>query len=222
MTKLINRFLDIFLSLLALCFMIFPWIIIAIVIKIQSPGPVFYRARRVGKDGKVFVLYKFRSMCVESGEVKTTTLRNDNRVFSFGKILRKSKLDETPQLLNILKGDMTIIGPRPEDEKNAEFVYQGEFKKILSVKPGLSSPASLYDYTHGELFESEEEYEKEFLPKKLLLELYYIENKSLIYDIKIVFRTVFVILMIVFGKKKFKEPKELVHIEKLKKDLAQV
>lgn len=204
-----KRTFDIVSSILAIIVLFLPWIVISLIIKHQSPGPAIYKARRVGKDGKVFTLYKFRSMRVDSGAVRATTLRGDSRIFPFGEFLRKSKLDETPQLLNILKGEMSVIGPRPEDEVNSDKFYVGKYREILSVKPGLSSPASLYDYTHGEKYEDEETYIKEFLPKKLDVELYYVNHKSFVYDIEIVFRTVFTIGAIVMGKDDFKEPYEI-------------
>lgn len=204
-----KRIFDIVSSLLAICAFAIPWIVIAVTIKLQSPGPVIYKARRVGKNGKVFTLYKFRSMRVDSGAIHATTLRGDPRIFPFGEFLRKSKLDETPQLFNILKGEMSVIGPRPEDEENSGKFYVGKYKDILLVKPGLSSPASLYDYTHGEKYDSEDDYVKEFLPKKLDVELYYVKNRSFFYDIQIVFNTVVTIIQIVLGKEAFVEPKEL-------------
>ena len=204
-----KRLFDILFSLIAIVLLPLPWLIIAIVIKIQSPGPVMYRARRIGRDGKIFILYKFRTMRVDSGNVHITTLRTDERIFPFGRFLRKSKLDETLQFINILKGDMSIIGPRPEDEGNASELYIGEYSKILSVKPGLSSPASLYDYTHGELYSDEYQYVHNFLPIKMDVELYYIENRSSIYDIKITIMTAVIMICIIFGKKTFKEPYEV-------------
>lgn len=212
--SLSKRVFDIVSSIIAIFVFLLPWIVISLIIKYQSPGPAIYKARRVGKYGKVFTLYKFRSMRVDSGAVRATTLRGDPRVFPFGEFLRKSKLDETPQLLNILKGEMSVIGPRPEDEVNSDKFYVGKYKEILSVKPGLSSPASLYDYTHGEKYEDEETYIKEFLPKKLDVELYYVNHRSFIYDLEIVFRTVFTISAIVMGKDDFKEPYEMAKCRK--------
>lgn len=205
----LKRLSDIILSFLAILVLLPWWFVIFIVIKIQSPGPVIYKAKRVGRNGKIFTLYKFRTMCVNSGKVHSTTLRSDSRVYPFGEILRKTKLDETPQFFNILKGEMSIIGPRPEDEDNAGDIYQGEFVEILSVKPGLSSPASLYDFTHGEKYETEEEYNKHFLPQKLFLELSYVRNRNYFYDVKIVFQTVITILCVIFGKEDFEVPEEL-------------
>jgi len=207
--NLASRIFDIVAALVATAFFAIPWLIIAIAIKIQSPGPAFFKPVRVGKNGKTFTLYKFRSMRVDSGAIHATTLRGDSRIFPLGAFLRKTKLDETPQLLNILKGEMSVIGPRPEDVDNATDMFKGKFARILDVKPGLSSIASLYDYTHGEKYESEELYNKEFLPKKLALELYYVEHRNFLLDMKLIVRTVKVIAQIVCGKENFEEPREL-------------
>lgn len=180
-----------------------------IIIKIVSPGHAIYKAKRVGKDGVLFDCYKFRSMRIDSGKVRLTTLENDDRIFPFGKFIRKTKIDEMPQVVNILKGEMSVVGPRPEDKENADKVYVGEYKHILDVKPGLTSPASLYDYTHGELFQDEVSYENIFLPKKLQLELYYVNYRSFGYDILLILRTAWLIILKTSGKKVFIEPKEL-------------
>lgn len=198
--------------LFAVCFLVVfspVYLLTYIIIKIISPGPAFYKAKRVGLHGKVFDCYKFRSMRVDSGKVKLTTLQNDDRIFPFGRFIRKAKIDEMPQTLNILFGDMSVVGPRPEDTVNADKMYQGEYKHILDVKPGLTSPASLYDYTHGEAYEDEELYEKEFVPQKLQLELYYVKHQSFWYDIKLILKTAWLITQKTCGKTKFEKPKEL-------------
>ena len=207
-----KRAFDIIASLLAVMVFMIPWLVIGIIIKIQSPGPVIYKARRVGINGTPFTLYKFRSMRFDSGAVRITTLRNDSRIFPFGKFLRKSKLDETPQLLNILKGDMSVIGPRPEDEENAKALYRDRYTKILDVKPGLSSPASLFDFTHGEKVDSEEAYKETILPIKLELELYYVKNRTFSYDIGLVFKTVVTIIKEICGMEAAL-PKEIKQIQ---------
>ena len=198
--------------LFAVCFLVVfspVYIISWLIVKIVSPGPAIYKAERVGKDGQLFKCYKFRSMRVDSGKVRLTTLENDDRIFPFGKFIRKAKIDEMPQVVNILKGEMSVVGPRPEDKENADKVYVGEFVHILDVKPGLTSTASLYDYTHGEMFEDEESYEKEFMPKKLKLELYYVNHRSFWYDIQLVLRTAWLIILKTGGKNDFTEPVEL-------------
>lgn len=180
-----------------------------IIIKVASPGPAIYKAKRVGKNGILFDCYKFRSMIVDSGKVRLTTLENDDRIYPFGRFIRKTKIDEMPQVFNILKGDMSVVGPRPEDKENADRVYVDEYKQILNVKPGLTSPASLYDYTHGELFEDEEQYAQVFLPKKLKLELYYVNHMSVWYDLFLVLKTAWLIVLKTCGKTVFNEPEEL-------------
>ena len=142
----------------------------------------------------------------ENGEL----LPDEQRLKTWGKIIRKTNIDEIPQTLNILKGEMSVVGPRPEDEANASKIYVGDYRHILDVKPGLTSPASLYDYTHGEKYEDEEAYEREFVPQKLQLELYYVRHQSFGYDIMLVLKTAWLIVLTACGKKKFELPKELV------------
>ena len=209
MFNFIKRCFDLLFAVLFLIVFSTIYLLTIIIIKIVSPGPAIYKAMRVGKDGKLFTCYKFRSMRVDSGKVRLTTLENDDRIFPFGKFIRKTKIDEMPQVVNILKGEMSVVGPRPEDQENAEKVYVGEFKHILDVKPGLTSTASLYDYTHGEMFEDEESYEKIFMPKKLKLELYYVNHRSVWYDLWLILKTAWLIILKTCGKERFDEPKEL-------------
>ena len=209
MCNLFKRCFDILFAVLFQIVFSPVYVLTWVIIKIVSPGPAIYKAKRVGKDGKLFDCYKFRSMRVDSGKVRLTTLENDERIFPFGKFIRKAKIDEMPQVVNILKGEMSVVGPRPEDRENADKVYVGEYKHILDVKPGLTSTATLYDYTHGELFENEDLYEKEFLPKKLKLELYYVNHMSLWYDMLLIMRTAWLIVLKTCGKKDFKEMVEL-------------
>lgn len=209
MYSFFKRCFDLLFAVLFLLVFSPVYVLTLIIIKIASPGPAIYKAKRVGKGGVLFDCYKFRSMRVDSGKVRLTTLGNDDRIFPFGKFIRKAKIDEMPQVVNILTGDMSVVGPRPEDKENADKVYVGEYRHILDVKPGLTSTASLYDYTHGELFEDEEEYEREFLPKKLKLELYYVNHRSFWYDIMLVLKTAWLITLKICGKSIFNEPKEL-------------
>lgn len=209
MGRLLTRCYDILFAILFISFFFWVYIVTWIVIHIVSPGPAIYKARRVGLHGKIFTCYKFRSMRVDSGKVSVTTLKNDNRVFGFGKFIRTMKIDEMPQVFNILLGDMSIVGPRPEDEFNAAGYYKGKYKSILNVKPGLTSPASLYDYTHGEKYEDPILYEREFIPKKLKLEMYYVNNKSFFYDNYLILKTAWYIILTCMGKKDFKIPREL-------------
>lgn len=204
-----KRLFDILFAVLFI--IMFWWVLIItyIIIKIVSPGPAIYKARRVGLHGRVFDCYKFRSMLVNSGKVRLTTFQNDERIFPFGKFIRSTKIDEIPQIVNILKGEMSVVGPRPEDEPNAVIIYQGKYKQILTVKPGLTSPASLYDYTHGEKYNNEDYYKTHFLPQKLNLELYYINNQSILTDIILVAKTGWTIIQRILGRKYFPIPNEL-------------
>lgn len=208
MYEFIKRGFDILFAILFLIVFSPVYLLTIIIIKIVSPGSAIYKAVRVGKNGRLFTCYKFRSMRVDSGKVRLTTLQNDDRIFSFGKFIRKTKIDEMPQVVNILKGEMSVVGPRPEDKENADKVYVKEYVHILDVKPGLTSTASLYDYTHGELYEDEVSYEKVFLPKKLKLELYYVNHRSVGYDLLLILKTAWLIILKTCGKKEFKEPKE--------------
>lgn len=205
---MLKRMYDVIFAIIFLLLTSPIMILAAIGIFITSKGPIIYKAKRVGKNGIPFTLYKFRTMKVDSGEIRVTTLINDKRIYPFGKFLRKSKIDELPQLVNILLNQMSVVGPRPEDISIAEELYVGRYKDIYNVKPGLTSPASLFEYTHGEYYQNEEDYILEFLPKKLEIELFYVKNHSLWYDIKLTLKTAIIILQVMFGKTDFKYPKE--------------
>ena len=205
----LKRFFDILLSAFAVVVLSPVFLLAGIGIIISSPGPILFKAKRVGRNGKPFVMYKFRTMHLNNEKGHMITLRTDNRIFPFGRFLRNSKIDELPQLINILQGSMSIVGWRPEDIENAKKVFKGKYKKILRIKPGLTSPGSLYDYTYGETFEDESTYEKEFLPIKMELELYYSKQQSIWYDFELIARTVQTILQTLLGKSSFEAPKEL-------------
>ena len=170
---------------------------IAIWIKISSKGPLFYIQKRVGKDFIEFDLYKFRSMIVDADKVgPSVTSGDDPRITKVGAIIRKTKIDELPQLLNVLKGDMSLVGPRPEVMK---FVSKkkDEYKKVLSVKPGITDNAAIEFRDEETIMEQYEDKEKAYidfvLPKKIELYYKYIDNISLIGDIKLILRTLRVI-----------------------------
>ena len=183
-------------------------LLIALLIKLSSPGPAVYRADRAGKDFKRFEMFKFRTMAVNHDRVETITTRGDPRIFPLGRILRRTKMDELPQLVNVLKGEMSVVGPRPEDYTQALKVFSGPYRALLSVKPGLTSPASLFDYTHGETAASVDEYADRCLTLKLSLDLRYIENGSFRRDIKTIAQTAGTILLVSFGRKRFRYPTE--------------
>jgi lipopolysaccharide/colanic/teichoic acid biosynthesis glycosyltransferase len=165
----------------------------ALLVKLHDGGPVLYKARRVGKDGYEFSLLKFRSMVSgadSQGGALTTAA--DRRVTPVGRFLRKYKLDELPQLLNVLRGDMGFVGPRPEDPRYVA-LYSPEQRQVLSVRPGITSPASLSYRDESALLSGEDPeqlYLRKILPHKLSIELDYLNRKSLWTDINLILRTV--------------------------------
>lgn len=189
-----KRLFDILSAFLFLV-LAFPFLlIISVFILLDSKGGLFFRQTRVGVNGVDFKLYKFRTMRTSaefSGQL--TVGMKDPRITKVGGFLRRYKLDEIPQLLNILKGDMSIVGPRPEVRKYVS-LYNTQQLKVLSVKPGLTDLASIQYIKENELLGAstnpEETYIKEIMPDKLKLNLIYIEKASFWYDIKLIFKTV--------------------------------
>ena len=170
---------------------------IAIWIKLSSKGPLFYVQKRVGKDFKEFDLYKFRSMIVDADKVgPSVTSGDDPRITKVGKIIRRTKIDELPQLLNVLKGDMSLVGPRPEVMKFVE-QKKAEYKKVLSVKPGITDNAAIEFRDEETIMQQYDDKEKAYidivLPQKIELYYKYIDNISLINDIVLILKTIKVI-----------------------------
>ena len=199
--NVVKRFFDIVLCSFALIILSPLFLFAAIGIKISSPGPVFYRSRRKGKNGKEFDFYKFRSMH-ETDHNKGLCVADPDRLFPFGKLIRRMKIDELPQLLNVIRGDMSIVGPRPMTL--ASQMYEGEYEEVKSIRPGLTSPASLYDYLVGDTYTDNDLYKKEVYPVKQKLELYYVQHESFGYDVSLIFRTMGLIIAVALGKKNFK------------------
>lgn len=161
-------------------------LIIAIAIKLDSKGPVIFKQKRLGKDGEIFEIYKFRTMYVDAPDIRnedgsTFNSDNDPRVTKVGNILRKTSLDELPQIFNILKGEMSFIGPRPDLPDHYELYSEGDKKKLL-VRPGVTG----YAQANGRNSNS--------WSQRIAMDIYYIENYSLILDIKIFFKTIFSVL----------------------------
>ena len=167
-------------------------VIIAIAIKISSPGALFFRQKRVGKDGRLFTIVKFRTM-VNSDSQNTVTALNDSRITKLGAFLRKWKFDELPELVNVLLGDMSFVGPRPDVPGYADLLT-GNARKILSLRPGITGPASLKYYNEEEILAGVEnpiEYNDRIIfPDKVKINLKYLENYSLTEDLKIIFYTI--------------------------------
>lgn len=168
-------------------------------IELSDPGPVFYMASRVGRGNRVFRMFKFRSMRVDRQANEVSFKADTNRIFPFGAFMRGSKIDELPQLLNCLLGDMAIIGPRPASRDQVAVVRAGELARVSSVTPGLSGPSALYDYIYGDTIEDEAEYERLVLPTRLALDLYYVDHMSAALDLKMIWWTVKAILFCALG-----------------------
>jgi len=209
----------------------------AIGIKLTSPGPILYRAPRIGRDrrraaaerrgqsragdrrqagyrGHAFTMYKFRTMRVSVDAAGSPiTAFTDSRVFGFGKLLRATKIDELPQLFNIIKGDMALVGPRPEAPEIVRSHYTPADIATLQVAPGLTSPGTLYYYTHCETMLATdavvETYVERLLPAKLAIDRVYLKHATLPYDIRVIFRTAAVIVARMLGSRRFPDPPEL-------------
>jgi lipopolysaccharide/colanic/teichoic acid biosynthesis glycosyltransferase len=166
---------------------------IAVLVKASSPGPVFHRAKRVGMGGALFTLFKFRSMIVNAQYLgPAITAQGDSRITPVGRFLRRTKLDELPQLLNVIKGDMSLVGPRPEDPRYVD-TYTAEQRAILSVRPGITSAASVTYRNEEQLLRGENWetiYREQILPQKLTIDLAYLHHQSWWSDICIILRTI--------------------------------
>ena len=188
------RFFDFILSLVGLVVLAPILIVLAIWIKIDSKGPVFYKQVRVGQNGIDFGLFKFRSMVVDADKKGLITVGGrDPRITRSGYFIRKYKLDELPQLINVLVGDMSLVGPRPEVRKYVN-LYTDEQQKVLSVKPGITDYASIEYMDENEILgkssDPEKTYIEEIMPEKIKYNMKYISNKSLFEYFKIILLTV--------------------------------
>ncbi len=188
-----KRCFDITSSVLMLVVLSPLWIVIAIAIVVESRGGIFYKQIRVGKDNRDFYLYKFRTMRVGSDKMGLLTVgERDNRITRVGYLLRKSKIDEFPQLINVIKGDMSIVGPRPEVRKYVD-MYTPEQMQVLTVRPGLTDIASIKYVDENEVLAASDDperlYIEEVMPAKLELNMEYIRKQSVAYDIKLIFET---------------------------------
>ena len=200
MYRVIKRVFDICASGLALIVLSPLWLIAIIGIVVADPGPIMYMANRVGKDNKPFKMFKFRSMRVDHNANEKSLRADTNRIFKWGKIMRDTKLDELPQLLNVFLGDMSVIGPRPASADQVEITRAGKYAATSKLKPGISGPSALYDYIYGDQFEDEKEYEEKVLPTRLELDLCYLKNMGVLYDIKMIWYTVVCIFNLIFHR----------------------
>ena len=189
---MIKRIFDIASSLFVLVLASPFFIIISILIKLDSNGAIFFTQTRVGKNNKDFLLLKFRTMRVAQENLSLITVGNDNRITNIGNILRKYKLDELPQLINILKGEMSVVGPRPEVRKYVD-MYSSSQLEVLSVKPGLTDPSSIKFSNESELLGTaanpEKYYIETLMPLKIEISLNYVRTQTFIGDLRIIFQT---------------------------------
>jgi len=190
------RALDIVISVFALVLLSPVFLVVAIAVKCTSPGPVLHRARRAGRYGRPFTLFKFRSMIVGApGHGPRVTATGDPRITGVGRFLRRTKLDELPQFFNTLKGDMSLVGPRPEDPALVD-TYSADQQRVLTVKPGMTSPATLLHRYEEDLLtgeDAEDIYRRNILPAKLRIELDYLDRRTITEDLRVLAQTVAVL-----------------------------
>ncbi len=196
---MIKRMFDFFASFIGLILLLPLFLLVAVLIKLTSRGTVFYRAKRVGKNKKTFKIIKSRTMVRDADKIGApSTTEDDPRITKVGKWIRKSKIDELPQLINVLIGNMSLVGPRPEIVSEVE-IYDSEWDVIFTVRPGITDLASIEFRNEGEIIansgmeDSHEAYRKLIQPKKLELQKKYVESRTFILDLKIIFRTLLVI-----------------------------
>lgn len=189
-----KRLFDLFFTVIGLVILLPFFVLIAIWVKLDSPGDVFYRQIRIGKNQKPFKLLKFRSMGIGADKQGLLTVgMKDNRITKSGYYLRKYKLDELPQLINVLVGDMSLVGPRPEVEKYVK-LYNSEQLQVLSVRPGITDLASIKYRNENDVLaaydDPEAAYIQAVMPDKLKLNLDYIQRRSIILDLRIILTTI--------------------------------
>jgi lipopolysaccharide/colanic/teichoic acid biosynthesis glycosyltransferase len=191
---MIKRIFDFFSSFIGLIILLPLLIFVSLAIKIGSSGPIFFLQKRVGRDGKLFTLVKFRSMTVQQDSSNTATARGDVRITKIGAFLRKYKLDELPELWNVVMGEMSLVGPRPDVPGYADSL-KGTDINMLKLRPGITGTASLKYANEEEILAAKEDPQKYndevIFPDKVKLNLEYYEKQSLWLDIKIIFATIF-------------------------------
>ena len=188
-----KRLIDFVLSSIALLTLSPVLLLLALWIKLNSPGPVFYRGTRVGRLGKGFRIYKFRTMVADAENLGgPSTPADDPRITRVGRLLRRFNLDELPQFINVLKGEMSIVGPRPEVPQYVE-LFTEEEKAILTVRPGITDWATLWVRNEGEILAGSDDPERAYMekiwPEKHRLELEYVRNQSVWHDFAIMLKT---------------------------------
>ena len=176
------------------------WIIAIVGILLSDWGPIFYTAHRIGKGNRPFKMYKFRSMRVAKAANEASLRPDEDRIFPFGHFIRKVKIDELPQLLNILNGTMSVIGPRPVAQDQFDLFRTGKWNLAAEVPVGLSGPAALYDFIYGDQFTDEKKYMEKVFETRRELEYVYVKKAGIFYDLKMIVYTVICILYALVGK----------------------
>ncbi len=196
----VKRVLDVVCAILGIVVTSPLWIVAIVGILLSDWGPIFYTARRIGKGNKPFKMYKFRSMRVAKAANEASLRPDEDRIFLFGHFIRKVKIDELPQMLNILNGTMSLIGPRPVAQDQFELFRTDKWNLAAEVNVGLSGPAALYDYIYGDQFTDENEYMEKVFPTRRELEWLYVRKMGFFYDLKMVVYTVICIGYSIVGK----------------------
>jgi len=199
-----SRLLDfsVAMFLLLLCAPVLPWA--AVAVKLTSAGPVFYRQERVGRGGRLFQIWKFRTMFTASGAGPLVTAQDDCRITPLGRHLRSWKLDELPQLFNVLRGDMSLVGPRPQVLRFVDRFDPGLRRVVLSVRPGITGPTALF-FRHEEFLlngqpQREQFYLSQIMPVKLQMDAEHVRRRSLPYDLQILADTAHLVLSRLAGR----------------------
>lgn len=200
MYQVVKRLFDIICALIGIICTSPLWIIGIIGILVSDWGPIFYTAHRIGKGNKPFKMYKFRSMRVAKAANEASLRPDEDRIFAFGHFIRKVKIDELPQLLNILNGTMSVIGPRPVAQDQFELFRTGKWNLAAEVPVGLSGPAALYDFIYGDQFTDEKEYMAKVFETRRELEYVYVKKADFFYDLKMIAYTLICIVYALLGK----------------------
>ena len=192
-----KRLFDILVAAAGLAVLFLPGVLVACIIKSTSPGPVFFRQERIGRRFRAFRIYKFRTMVEHAPRMGSlVTFGADPRITRVGRLLRMTKVDELPQLINVLVGDMSLVGPRPEVRKYVE-MFRSDYEEILRVRPGITDPASIKYRNEAEVLGQADDPEKEYiervLPEKIRLAKEYARNATLWLDFRIILKTIQVV-----------------------------
>ena len=205
-----KRIFDIILSTTTLLLFSPLFLFGSLLAKIQSHGPVFYKAKRVGREGRIFDMYKFRTMVVNADQIGIgLTTHKDSRVTPIGRFLRVTKLDELPNLINVIKGEMSLIGPRPEDPNYVKYYTEAQ-KQVLKVKPGITGPSQIANRNEEKKLKAQADpehyYITELMPNKLALDLHYVTTQCFVSDIGWLLKTFWVLFFPLKEKEHTNEP----------------